>query len=182
MRFDALTRGAFAVLLMAALCLPTASAQSADAAEVRALATRAYTRIQPIMREAMRKAYVEGLTSGEVNALAGCEAVSRQVRADLERDTTPLVMELFFSEQMQQRVEGILADVYDAQQLRAIADGGDPPSRAEQSAKIDAAFQALNAEFQQSIGQDSRVVAAIVKVMQNAAALKEQCRAEQDAG
>lgn len=181
MRFDTLTRAAFAALLMAALWLPAASAQTTD--DERALAARAYARIQPALREMMKKAYADSLASGEPSALDGCEAASkRQARADLERDTTALVLELFFSEQMQRRVEDILVDVYDAEQLRMTAEGGNAPSRPEQSAKIASSFRELSADFLRSVSQDSRFATAMVDALQNAREQLKRCRAEQGAG
>lgn len=181
MRFEALIRTALAVLLTAALWLPAASAQSAD--DERALAARAYARIQPALREMMKKTYADSLNSGDVSGLDACEAASKQqARADLERDTAPMVLELFFSEQMQRRVEDILVDVYDAEQLRLTAEGGNPPSRPEQSAEIAAAFRELGTDFLRNVSQDSRFAAAMVDALQNARAQLKRCRAEQGAG
>lgn len=179
MRLNSLIRPAFAALLAAALWLPATPVRAEDE---QALAARAYERVQPALREMMKKAYLQGLSGGEPGAFAGCEAASTQLRVDLERDTTPVVMELFFDQQTQQRVQGILADVYDAEQLRMVAAGGNPPSTPAQSAKMTRQFQELNAEFQQRVAQDSRIADAMAKAMQNAVARMAQCRGQQGDG
>lgn len=179
MRLDSLTRPAFAALLAAALWLPAATLRAADGADERSLAASAYDRVKPMLREMAKKAYVEGLASGDATAFAGCEAASTQLRAELERDTLPVVLELFFSAEMRQRMENIMVDVYDADQLRITAAGGDPPTRPEQSAKLASSFQELSADFQQRLAKDSRIIAALAKAIQNATARVEQCRAEQ---
>lgn len=179
MRHDTLTRAAFAALLTAALWLPASHAQALDSADERALAAQAYERLKPMLREMAKKSYAQGLASGKASEFADCEAAATQLRADLERDTTPVVLELFFSDEMRRRMEDILVDVYDAEQLRATAAHGNAPTRPEQSAQLARAFQELGVDFQQRVAQDSRIVAALVKALQNVTAQVQQCRAEQ---
>lgn len=179
MRYDTLTRAAAVALLATALWLPTSFAHADDE---RALAARAYEHVQPTMRELMRKAYVDSASSRELMVVAGCEAVSKQLHAEFLRDTTPVVMELFFDKQTQQRVEGILVDVYDVEQLRIAASGGSPPSTPAQSAKMASKFQELNVEFQQRIAQDGRVTAVMVAAIQRARERLDECRAAQGQG
>lgn len=178
MRREPLIRTAFAVLLAATLWLPAA----AQAPDERALAARVYERIEPMLSEMMKKAYLDSLFSGDLKAFAGCDDVATQLRADLARDTTPVMMELFFNPDMRLRVEDILVDVYDADQLRVTAEGGSAPTRPEQSAAIAGAFRELGADFQQRIARDERYIAAITRAMQNAVEPMRQCRARRAAG
>lgn len=179
MRDVPLIRCALAALLAAACWL---AAPPVHAQDEPALAARAYERFKPMLDRLVRQSFVQGFASSQASAFDGCEQARTQLRAELERDVMPVALELFFSPPMQEQVQTILVDVYDAEQLRVAADGGNPPTRPEQSALIAERFRALGVDFQQDLMQDSRVAAALAAAVGRSLERVRQCRAARGPG
>lgn len=174
MRHRTLIPAALAALLVGLVAAP------AHAQDERALARAAFERARPMMGEMAKKAFAEGIANADTSDFGGCVEAERQMRTDLERDATPLVMELFFSAEMRDRMEQILVDVFDAEQLKIAADGGDPPSTPEQSRKMSESFGKLSADFQQRLAQDPRVMKVIAESALRSQALLKQCQARDE--
>ncbi|UHQ24264.1 hypothetical protein LVB77_06095 [Lysobacter sp. 5GHs7-4] len=175
MRYDTLIKTAFAATLTAALWLPASSAHAEDKA---ALATRAFARVEPMLRTMATDAMASGMSMENDPRFKDCPEAGRRMGKSLQDGVLPVIVELFFSGDNRKRVEAAMADSYSVEQLRVIAAGGEPPAADAGSEKFGQAMAALQGSFQQEVMQDSRVTAELTKAVQAGVLASVECKAK----
>lgn len=175
MRYEPLIQAAFAAVLATSLWLPASNAHAEDKA---ALAARAFTRVEPVLRKMATDAMASGMSMESDPRFKDCPEAGRQMGKSLTDGVLPVVVELFFSGDNRKRVEAAMADSYSVQQLQAIAAGGDPPAAEDGSDKFGQAMAALQGDFQAQVMQDSRVTAELTKAVQVGVMASVECKAK----